>query len=236
MAEHKKPTIVTDVDGVLLSWQSNLPYFLKDHGFSTSHIGRNIRDEIFLSPKEIFVDEHGASPSLDDCIALIEEYNRSDYIRTLPAYNDALAVINVLKYYYDFVAVSALCDTEVSRANRKYNLDCLFPNAFSSIHISGMHQSKKAIFKDVIKEIGQDKIACYVDDLTIHLKSFNEAWREQTFDNSWYSRSTGKAFTGEPPTPITFHMTRRLDVMYNEEPVASYKAKTWYQIMEELHV
>lgn len=44
-----KPTILTDIDGVCLSWQSGLPYFAQKYNLPLEHILKMIQDEnLFL--------------------------------------------------------------------------------------------------------------------------------------------------------------------------------------------
>lgn len=40
-----KPVILTDIDGVCLSWQSGLPYFAQKYNLPLEHILKMIQDE-----------------------------------------------------------------------------------------------------------------------------------------------------------------------------------------------
>lgn len=154
-----KPTILTDIDGVCLSWQSGLPYFAQKYNLPLEHILKMIQDEKFISPGKLFNtdDELGKQ--------LIEKYNSSDFIRYLAPYTDALRVINKLKTDYNFVAVTALGDSIDARLNRQFNLNALFPNAFSEIMMCGHDSSKEELFK---KAKDKYNVICYVDDLAHH--------------------------------------------------------------------
>lgn len=154
-----KPTILTDIDGVCLSWQSGLPYFAQKYNLPLEHILKMIQDEKFISPGKLF--------NTDDNLGkqLIEKYNRSDFIRYLAPYSDALRVINKLKEDYNFVAVTALGDSIDARLNRQFNLNALFPGAFSEVMMCGHDSSKEQLF-----ELAKTKynVICYVDDLAHH--------------------------------------------------------------------
>ncbi|UJD20413.1 hypothetical protein T47t1_200 [Escherichia phage T4] len=79
-----KPTILTDIDGVCLSWQSGLPYFAQKYNLPLEHILKMIQDEKFISPGKLFNCDEELG------VKLIEKYNRSDFIRYLSPYKDAL--------------------------------------------------------------------------------------------------------------------------------------------------
>lgn len=156
-----KPVILTDVDGVCLSWQSGLPYFAQKYNLPLEHILKMIQDERFISPGELF--------NCDEQLGqrLIEKYNVSDFIRYLAPYMDALKHINKLKEQYDFVAVTALGDSIDALLNRQFNLNALFPGAFQEILMCGHSESKEQLFLRAKAKYG-DRIKFYVDDLAHH--------------------------------------------------------------------
>ena len=156
-----KPVILTDIDGVCLSWQSGLPYFAQKYNLPLEHILNMIQDERFLSPGELFNcdNELGAR--------LIEKYNQSDFIRYLSPYMDALKHINKLKKDFDFVAVTALGDSIDALLNRQFNLNALFPGAFKEILMCGHSESKEDLFIRAKNTYGK-RIKFYVDDLAHH--------------------------------------------------------------------
>ncbi|CAH1615540.1 hypothetical protein UGJNECP4_00214 [Escherichia phage UGJNEcP4] len=156
-----KPVILTDIDGVCLSWQSGLPYFAQKYNLPLEHILNMIQDERFLSPGELFNcdNELGAR--------LIEKYNQSDFIRYLSPYMDALKHINKLKKDFDFVAVTALGDSIDALLNRQFNLNALFPGAFKEILMCGHSESKEDLFIRAKNTYGKH-IKFYVDDLAHH--------------------------------------------------------------------
>jgi hypothetical protein len=156
-----KPVILTDIDGVCISWQSGLPYFAQKYNLPLQHILNMIQDERFISPGELFnCDEELGK-------RLIEKYNVSDFIRYLSPYMDALKYINILKEEYDFVAVTALGDSIDALLNRQFNLNALFPGAFQEILMCGHTESKEQLFTRAKNTYGE-RIKFYVDDLAHH--------------------------------------------------------------------
>lgn len=158
----ERPVIVTDVDGVLLSWQSGLPFFAQKYNLPLEHILSMIQDDKFLSPGKLF--------DCDEALGarLIEKYNSSDFIRYLSAYMDALKMINTLKKRFDFVAITALGDTIDARLNRQFNLNALFPGAFQELLICDHNASKEELFLKARLKYGP-RIQYYVDDLAKHV-------------------------------------------------------------------
>jgi FMN phosphatase YigB (HAD superfamily) len=207
-----KKTILTDVDGVLTSWQSALPYFLKDCRLPIpAALYECMYSEVFLKPTEIFLNKDGSDMSYENAMALLEEYNQSDYIKYLPAYHDALEVVNRLKDEYHFVAISALSDVDSAWDNRMYNLNTLFSNAFKDLHLSGSMKSKTKLFEDVINDIGTVNIACYIDDLSPHLDDYRMAWEDISSDN-----------------PTIFQMNRRVQIPNSDNSII--QVSDWYEI------
>ena len=168
--QSKKKIIVTDVDGELLSWASNLPFFCAEYNIPTDVVIDLIIDERFRKAGEIFQcnQEHGEN--------LIRMYNNSKWFRGLKAYDDALLWINRLKKDYDFVATTAIgADFQVS-VNRMSNLNVLFPNAFKEILTCDHHESKSKMFRHVKEKYGEENVVGYVDDLHHHLESFHRVF------------------------------------------------------------
>lgn len=164
LTRNERPVIATDVDGVLLSWQSGLPYFAQKYNLPLEHILEMIQDDKFIKPGKLF----GCDEQLGE--QLIEKYNCSDFIRYLAPYMDALRNINKLKKAYDFVAVTALGDSIDARLNRQFNLNALFPGAFQDIQMCGHNESKELILTKVRLKYGS-RLKFYVDDLPHHCQA-----------------------------------------------------------------
>lgn len=167
MNRDELPVIATDIDGVVVKWQSGLPYFAQKYNLPLQHILDLIIDDKFVSA-EILFDCHR-----DLAYKLMEKYNSSDFIRYLAPYNDALDVINKMKSKYRFVAVTALGNDVDSMLNRKFNLNALFPGAFDDIFVCGHNESKSGLLKKVNEQYG-DKVVAFVDDMPHHVEAAYE--------------------------------------------------------------
>lgn len=165
----EKPVIATDIDGVVLNWASNLPFFAAEFNLPTDVAVQMLIDGKFRSPAEMFQ----CSRSVGD--EILKQYNSSKWIRGLKGYTDALIYINKMKERYDFVAITAI-GTDFSIAmNRMSNLNVLFPGAFKDVLICDHHQSKDTLFYNA-KSKYSDRIVCYIDDLSTHCQDAIEVW------------------------------------------------------------
>lgn len=161
-----KPVIPIDIDGVAVSWQSNLPFFAAEHNIPTDRILQMIVDEKFRTMSEIF----GCDSELAD--KLMRQYNSSKWIRGLKPYDDALIVINRLKHKYDFVAITALGKSAECCLNRIANLNILFPSAFVEVMTVDVGESKVNRYLEAKKKYG-DRMVCFIDDLASNLEEFH---------------------------------------------------------------
>lgn len=153
-----KPIIILDVDGVLVSWQSGLPFFCAANNLCTKPALDMLISEEFKAPSEIF----GVNSDL--ALKLMVRYNESKYIRYLSAYPDAIEFIKNNKHKYDFIACTALSSSDQSIMNRLFNLNTMFPNAFIDVRSCNFGESKTDMFKD-IKKVYDKRIVAFVDDL-----------------------------------------------------------------------
>lgn len=131
-----KPIILQDVDGCVLDWLSKLPEYLVKRGLNPEHAIRAYSHGEFLGHSEI------TGLPEDEAFQLVLDYNESEYIKYLTPYRDALAVVNLLKHEFDFVAVTAIGREGKSSQYRMENLNFWYPNAFKDIHVVNMHESK----------------------------------------------------------------------------------------------
>lgn len=162
-----KKVILTDIDGVVLQWQSNLVFFAAEFNLPTDEIIKMIIDEKYRDMSDLF----NCSPEFGE--QLLRKYNESKWIRGLKGYDDALIVINDMKDEYDFVGITALGKKFEVAANRISNLNVLFPNAFREVLICDHNESKDSLFDEAVSHYG-DRIVCYIDDLEKHLLTANK--------------------------------------------------------------
>lgn len=150
-----KPIILCDVDGVVLDWLSKLPEYLVKRGHNPESAIRAYSHGEFLGHSEI------TGLPEDEALKLALEYNESEYIKYLTPYRDALAVVNLLKHEFNFVAVTAIGREGKSSEYRMENLNFWYPNAFSDIHVVNMHESKF----DILRQYNR---TFFIDDTPNH--------------------------------------------------------------------
>lgn len=158
-----KPVILTDIDGVLIQWQSGLPYFAAKHNLNVARTLELLYEDKFVSPADLF----GCNDEL--AAKLLMKYNNSDFIKYLSPYQDAVQVINRLKDRFDFVAITALGDTDDALMNRMFNLNALFPGAFRDVMLVNYGESKTPHYMSA-KIKYKDNLVCFVDDLAHNLE------------------------------------------------------------------
>ncbi|QPI13913.1 hypothetical protein MYO4S_00157 [Serratia phage 4S] len=158
-----KPVIATDVDGILVKWQSGLPYFMAKYNIPTKNVLDIMVNDRFVEAEELF----GCNATLAK--TLMNEYNNSDFIKYLAPYTDAIGVINRMKEHYDFVAITALGTTSEAQLNRMFNLNALFPGAFKDVLCVNYGESKIPHYLD-IKIKYKERLVCFVDDLAYNLE------------------------------------------------------------------
>lgn len=124
-------TILTDVDGVLLDWTTAFEMWIENDKFPFDTFETSLHDYSTI--------EDWLGITIEETGELIREFGNTEYFKKLPAYDDAIDVVNKLKQEgYSFVAITA-CDDDVnSIKNRKENLNLYFPNVFDEIIHTGL--------------------------------------------------------------------------------------------------
>lgn len=158
-----KPIILTDIDGVVLEWVSNLPFFLQRYGKNPEIAIKCQVDKCWAENHELF-----DTPDKDRAWELFVEYCSSDLMKTLSPFEPtSLKVINRLKKHFDFVAITAIGTDPFSKMYRASNLEALFPGAFKEVHCVEFGASKVDVLKQYVG-IGTD-VVCYIDDSNAHV-------------------------------------------------------------------
>lgn len=158
-----RPVVAIDVDGVCVKWQSGLPYFMAKHAIPTENALKCILTEEFMSPAQLF----GCDPAIAK--TFVEEYNKSNFIKYLAPYDDALEMINTMKEHWDFIAVTALGTDKETVMNRLFNLNALFPGAFKDIFVCGFGEEKDRVLERARQKYSN--IVMFIDDLGANIKS-----------------------------------------------------------------
>lgn len=157
-----KPIILQDVDGCVLDWLSKFPEFLVKKNLDPSIAASAYAQDAFLSPAQI------TGLPEPEAMALVEEYNASEYMKYLTPFKDALSVVNLLKEEFDFVAVTAIGRHESSAKYRMENLQFWFPDAFKEIHVVSIGESKYDILKNYDRTF-------FIDDTPAHIAEAKRA-------------------------------------------------------------
>lgn len=181
----EKPVIATDVDGILVKWQSGLPYFAQKYNLKTESILELITEDKFVKASQLFqCDEELANK-------LMEKYNNSDFIRYLSGYSDAIFTVNRLAKDYDFVCVTALGTEVDAYLNRRFNLNALFPGVFDDIRMCNHNESKQGLLHEVALDYG-DRVVAYIDDLPHHIDTADNVFSGKGIDakSIWMPRNT----------------------------------------------
>ena len=165
-----KPIIVTDVDGVLVKWQSGLPYFAQKYGINSPGIQLLQCTENFIPYNKIF----GDSFSEKEAKELFKLYNSSEYIKYLSAYRDAAEVVNELKERFDFISVSALSSDMDTILKRRFNLNAHFPGAFIDFFQCDADTPKTEVFQRIFHKYRDREIVTYIDDLPHNIEDFKK--------------------------------------------------------------
>lgn len=164
-----KPILVTDIDGVVLKWQSTFLFWCSTKGIQLDEIRASILDEQFRTTADFTGTVYG-DPALYD--SLIKEFHESEMGWMFQAYDDALEYIPVLAKKFDLIAVTAFGESTKSYMNRARNLEILFPRMFKQVICTGM--DKREAFGRVRREAASNnaKIVGYIDDIDKHLQHF----------------------------------------------------------------
>lgn len=178
-----RPIIATDVDGIIVKWQSGLAYFAQKYQLPVDSILKIMVEDKFMSPAEIF----DCDP--DFATKLLLKYNNSDFIRYLAPYSDAIKVVNDLKEHYDFVAITALGNSVDAHLNRQFNLNALFPGAFKDILVCDYNEPKDNLLIKVKEKYGS-RVKCYIDDLPHHVKASIDVFKGTDVIPFWMPRES----------------------------------------------
>ena len=163
----EKPVLVFDVDGVLLHWPSNLPFFARDNGLRLKPVLANYTASIHVAFTEIF----GVSNE-KVAMGLANKYNLSSHGRYLAAYDDAVDNLYKLNSQYKLVIVTSFGDTVEHYSNRCRNLSAFFPNAFEEVICLGYGVDKSTVFDDIERNHGT--IVGFIDDQLFNLDSIKK--------------------------------------------------------------
>ncbi|WVX87592.1 hypothetical protein EniLVp02_0253 [Vibrio phage EniLVp02] len=159
----KKKRLLCDVDGVLIKWTSNLPFFCMENGIDHRHVLEYYNQYDHADPCEMF-----KVSNRETAYDLIRRYNAGKYGRYLAPYSDAVEVIPRLAQHVELVIITSFGSSLDHWLNRKFNIEAFFPGCFSDIIVVDVGESKADIVRDMFADPTYDTIGM-VDDQRFNL-------------------------------------------------------------------
>lgn len=155
-----KPILVTDIDGVVLKWNSMIIPFLMSQNYPiTSEMRDWVVNDKFFDLTEL--DKHFNGDFL-------ETYHSSIYgAELLPVSKEIVIILQELSKKYKIISLTAFSKNKNTHKNRISNLEKYFPKVFSEHYIIDPKDSKE----DSLREINSKyEITLFVDDREKHIK------------------------------------------------------------------
>lgn len=163
-------TIVLDIDGVVLQWNSQIIPFIHSKG---KQVPTDILRSIFTNS---FIDFKALNEIIPN---FLEEYHSSTFGKLLHLFDPRIptALVHLKKEnHYKFVALTCFSsDSEVSK-NRVLNLESYFGNLFEEIIVLPAGSSKKNSLADLSLKY---EILLFVDDSMEHYNTSVEILGEE---------------------------------------------------------
>ena len=154
--DNQKQTIIFDVDGVLINWQSQLPFFCTRKGLDTSHVLKQYTSPAHLTPMDLF-GVHSEKIASN----LLDMYNL-EHGKYMTAFTDAVEHIHKLSKKYNLVALTKFGNSVEHYTVRKYNLETFFPRCFSELISIGYDEDKSSYINNI--RINHGNIIAFIDD------------------------------------------------------------------------
>lgn len=160
-----KKTILTDVDGVLVSWNDGFMHFMAKEGYPM----KSDKNHSYSVS-----ERHGCEETL--VYDYVAEYCKSETIANLQPIKNSVEVVKRLQSQgFDFIAITSLGTHEDSYKHRLKNLTDLYGDAFSKLICLPGKGSKKetlAQFVDIADVWVEDHAVNANDGVDLGLKSF----------------------------------------------------------------
>lgn len=182
-----KPTLIFDVDGVLINWMSQLPIFVRKYGIDPATVLKQFTAPSHLTASELF----GISDS-KIALEMIYRYNE-EHGKYLTAFPDAVEHIHKLAKKYDLVALTKFGKTTDLWLIRNLNLETYFPNMFSELISIDLSESKIPYVKEIIS---RKHVVGFIDDQLENINDIKSSCDIPTvFLNRYDERSVVKTIS-----------------------------------------
>lgn len=121
----KNKLILTDADGVLLSWEWAFRVWMTERGYEFEEAGR----------KNYYLHHHYKDITKDEIRKLVKFFNESAAIGFLPALRDSVYYVKRLheEHGYQFRVITSLSKDQNAAKLREMNLRKLFGNAIEQV-------------------------------------------------------------------------------------------------------
>ncbi|HEY6436757.1 MAG TPA: hypothetical protein VIY47_09205 [Ignavibacteriaceae bacterium] len=118
-----KKIILTDADGVLVTWLAEFQKFMASKGY-----------ELIPDTEHHYSMEDRYHITTDQSRDLIREYNESAYMAYLPSYKDSAEYIGKLvNHGFRFICITSISSNPISKIYRRANLENLFGEIFDDV-------------------------------------------------------------------------------------------------------
>ena len=148
--------ILTDIDGVVLQWESAYENYMKSIGLDPLHFKDRIHK---IDPKTLGIT------FTEESRRFVEQFQSDPIYGNLPPFEDALRGIHRLHSEgWTFIGITCCGTNETIVRLRHENIEKYFPNIFTKIHTLEVYDSKENCLK-------QYEPAVWVDDIPRHVLS-----------------------------------------------------------------
>lgn len=155
-------TLVFDVDGVLLRWNSRLVEFLSQHMIVPQWIINSVKQDDFIPFGEI----ENLLPNF------LHRYHTSTYGQNLSIFEDsALTIMTQLHKKYNLIALSNFSTDPKAVSNRKINLEQIYGTIFSQVICIDPLVMKSSVLPDLDSS---HNIKLFIDDSQSQILSAQE--------------------------------------------------------------
>lgn len=155
MKSNDKQTIILDVDGVLIDWASQLPFYCQKNGINPVHALKHYTNPVHVDARDLFGVENTRI-----ALEMMSRYNL-EHGRYMTAFPDAVKNLHLLAKKYNLVALTKFGGTTEHYLVRKFNLQSFFPNLFKELICIDYYESKIPYVQNLVKEYD---VIGFVDD------------------------------------------------------------------------